>query len=109
MAAIITLLGGSIAIMYALKWKNKPTPSPHSQNFTLSPKKLLQEGGEYRHVTFDSIADYISHPDVQSNLSFISGEKGTVNRGEYGMERLNRRMHPGGNITQIYRTENLIA
>lgn len=107
MSLFIPLLGVmGIGIYYLKPASTKKNPM-HDKTYTLPPKLLKQDTGEYRHQTFDTIADYVTHPDVVNN-NFTS-EPVRINRGEYGMTRYNGKFHKSSNITQFYRTDNLIV
>lgn len=106
MSLFLPIVLGTGFAMYYFKKPSKERLPDHTLGYTLPRNTLTQKTGEYRHHTFDTIKDYLRHPDVVTN-SFAN--RPMINRGEYGMERFNARLQHSGNVTQFYRSTNLIV
>lgn len=64
------------------------------------------ETGGFRHITFDTPKDYLMHPDYRHNMDKI--DHVFVDRGMFGQRQYNAHIHPGANITQFYRSSNIL-
>lgn len=78
--------------------KNKPPDNlkPHIDN-----------GYQFRDITFDTMSDYIKHPDVVNN-NFASSKFICKDKGVFGIDREYSRLYSGlSQITVLHRTDSL--
>lgn len=67
----------------------------------------INNGYQYRDVTFDTMADYIKHPDVVNN-NFVASRKLWKDRGVFGIPREYSRLYDNlSQITVLHRTDSL--
>lgn len=76
---------------------------------TVEEKKIseLSNGYQFRDVTFDTMADYIKHPDVVNN-NFVASKKLWKDKGVFGIPREYSRLYDNlSQITVLHRTDSL--
>lgn len=67
----------------------------------------INNGYQFRDVTFDTMADYIKHPDVVNN-NFVGSEKLCNDRGVFGIPREYKQLYNNlSQITVLHRTDSL--
>ena len=89
---------------YAYYYKTFPGTTPKVSK-TLAER--IDNGEQLRDQTFNTMADYIGHPDVKNN-NFSTRSALTNDIGIYGQNRKFYEMYTGNSeLTEMYRESNL--
>lgn len=67
-----------------------------AENYNL--REYINNGYQFRDVTFNTMSDNLMHPDVRNNSFAMSGVL-TQNRGVFGIPREYKQLYPG--VSQI--------
>ena len=89
---------------YAYYYKTFPGMSPKVSTVLA---ERINNGEQLRDQTFNTMADYIQHPDVKNN-NFSTRSALTNDIGIYGQDREFYEMYTGNSeLTEMYRVSNL--
>lgn len=70
-------------------------------------RPYIANGYQYRDITFDTMADYIKHPDVVNN-NFVGANNLRKDRGVFGIPRDYKQLYNNlSQITVLHRTNSL--
>lgn len=104
---MIVLLIASVALVGfggGLWFVSKRPYTQKVTKYTVPPQWIYQPQGEYRDITYDTVADNLQHPDFMYHMQ----NKPMLNDlGEYGVPRHNVKVNHSTPITQLYRYENI--